>query len=116
MSSHPSQTHRALLSILAHCGLVGLGKLWGVVVHIQNFDVDLDDGFFARGVPCRGKGLVTATGSADVWMGSPGGGPSHRKRGPWKREAREGILDEMSGRGGGRGKLHAQGRFLKNYM
>lgn len=70
LPSHLSQTHRALGSILTHFGTVGLGKLWGIVILIQNFDVHLRNGFFACGVPCRSKGLVTTVGSADA---SPGG-------------------------------------------
>lgn len=53
--SHLSQTHLALGGILTHFGLIGLGKLWGVVILIHNFNVDLHDGFFARGSPCRRK-------------------------------------------------------------
>lgn len=106
LSPDLSRTHRALLSILTHCGLVGLGKLRGVVVHIQNFDVDLHNGFFARGLPCRGKGLVIATGSADVWRGTPGGGALVTGRGGDGRQAREGILDEMSGRARGSSFMH----------
>lgn len=86
-----SQTHHALFSILTHFGLVGLSKLWGVVVLIQNFDVDLYNGFFACGVPCRGRGLVTAVGSADVGMGTPGGVPFLQEEGAvdlWKRGQR----------------------------
>lgn len=55
--SRLSQTHLALGGVLTHFGLIGLGELWGVVILIHNFNVDLHNGFFARGSPCRRKAL-----------------------------------------------------------
>lgn len=106
LPSHLSQTHLALGSILAHFGIVGLGKLWGIVILIQNFHVHLHNGFFACGVPCRSKGLVTTVGSADaspcggegVWMGNPGSVAILQKEGVYgPLEERPGMLFWMKG-------------------
>ena len=51
LASHLSQTHLALRSILTHVGSVWLDNLRGIVVLIQNFYVDLCNGFFACGDP-----------------------------------------------------------------
>lgn len=43
-------THLALGSILTHFRFIGLSKFRGVVILIQNFNVDLHNGFFTYGV------------------------------------------------------------------
>lgn len=122
--SHLSQTHLALGSILTHFGIVGLGKLWGVVILIQNFDVHLHNRFFACGGPCRRKGLVTLVGSADASFGGRRcvDGDSWRdahfagRGGYGLLEEMPGMVLWMKGVEGKEVKLHVPGCLLKSYL
>lgn len=50
-------THLALGSILTHFRFIGLSKFWRVVILIQNFNVNLHNGFFPYRVTCRRDNL-----------------------------------------------------------
>lgn len=74
---HSRPTHLALGSILTYFRFVGLGKFWGVVILIQNFNVNLYNGFFTYRVTCRGDSLSLYWAQLmlafeDVLMDSPG--------------------------------------------
>lgn len=94
-------THLALGSILTHFRFIGLGKFRGVVILIQNFNVNLHNGFFTYRVTCRRDSLLPSRtqlilASEDVWVGSPGamcGGDHFCFSGG---EAQDGVADGRS--------------------